>query len=165
MTREKEMFTSFEPNNNPHDAITFADNSQGKILGFGKIAISTEHSISNVYLVETLTYNLLSVSQLCDMGYNCMFTNEDVTVFRRSDNSLAFKGVRKGKLFLVDFSKEKAQLDACLMAKTDLGWLWHCRLAHVGMRNLDKHLKGEHILGVTNVSFEKNRICSACQVG
>jgi len=157
------MFTSFEPNNNPHDAITFADNSQGKILGFGKIAISAEHLISNVYLVETLTYNLLSASQLCDMGYNCMFTNEDVTVFRRSDNSLAFKGVRKGKLFLVDFSKEKAQLDACLMAKTDLGWLWHCRLAHVGMRNLDKHLKGEHILGVTNVSFEKNRICSACQ--
>jgi len=56
------MFTSFEPNDNPHDAITFADNSQGKILGFGKIAISTEHSISNVYLVETLTYNLLSMS-------------------------------------------------------------------------------------------------------
>ena len=46
-----------------------------------------------------------------------MFTNEDVTIFRRSDNSLAFKGVRKGKFFLVDFSKEKAQLYTCLMAK------------------------------------------------
>ena len=165
MTGEKEMFTSFEPNENSNEAIIFADNSRGKVLRLCKIALSTEHSISNGFLVETLNYNLLSVSQLCDMGYNCMFTNEDVTVFRRSDNSLAFKGVRKGKLFLVDFSKEKAQLDACLMAKTDLGWLWYCRLAHVGMRNLDKHLKGEHILGVTNVSFEKNRICSACQVG
>ena len=49
--------------------------------------------------------------------------------------------------------------------QTDLGWLWHRRLAHVKMRNLDKLLKREHILGVTNVSFEKNRICSVCQAG
>jgi hypothetical protein len=33
------------------------------------------------------------------------------------------------------------------------------------MNNLNKLLKGEHILGLTNVHFEKNRICSACQAG
>jgi hypothetical protein len=33
------------------------------------------------------------------------------------------------------------------------------------MNNLSKLLKGEHILGLTNVHFEKNRICSACQAG
>jgi transposase InsO family protein len=33
------------------------------------------------------------------------------------------------------------------------------------MKNLHKLLKGEHILGLTNVYFEKDRICSACQVG
>jgi hypothetical protein len=33
------------------------------------------------------------------------------------------------------------------------------------MRNLDKLLKGEHILDLTNVSSEKDKICSACQVG
>ena len=31
------------------------------------------------------------------------------------------------------------------------------------MRNLAKLQKGEHILGLTNISFEKDRICSACQ--
>jgi transposase InsO family protein len=46
-----------------------------------------------------------------------------------------------------------------------MGWLWHCRLAHVGMKNLHKLLKGEHILGLINVHFEKNKICSACQAG
>jgi hypothetical protein len=30
------------------------------------------------------------------MGYNCLFTNVDVSVFRRSDGSLAFKGVVGG---------------------------------------------------------------------
>jgi hypothetical protein len=31
------------------------------------------------------------------------------------------------------------------------------------MKNLHKLLKGEHILGLTNVHFEKDRVCSACQ--
>jgi hypothetical protein len=116
-----------------------------------------------VFLVESLGYNLLSVSQLCHMGYNCLFTNIDVSVFRRSDGSLAFKGVLDGKHYLVDFSKENANLDACLIAKTNMGWLWHHRLAHVGTKNVHKLLKGEHVLGLTDVCFEKDRPCVACQ--
>jgi hypothetical protein len=49
------------------------------------------------------------MSHLCNMGYNCLFTNVVVSVFRRSDGSLAFKGVLDGKLYLVDFSKEKCR--------------------------------------------------------
>jgi hypothetical protein len=131
----------------------------------GKIAITIEHSISNVFLVESFGYNLLSLSQLCHIGYNCFFINIDVSVFRRSDGSLDFKGVLDGKLYLVDFSKENADLDACLIAKTNIDWLWHHRLAHVGMKNLHKLLKGDHVLGLTNVCFEKDRPCAACQAG
>jgi transposase InsO family protein len=46
-----------------------------------------------------------------------------------------------------------------------MGWLWHRRLAHVGMKNLHKILKGEHILGLTNIHFEKDEVCSACRAG
>jgi hypothetical protein len=88
----------------------FGDNSQGKVLGFGKITITTKHSISKV-LVESLDYNLLSVSQLYEMRYNCLFTNKGVTAFRRSDGSFAFKGVLRGKLYLVDFIPEEVDLD------------------------------------------------------
>jgi hypothetical protein len=165
MTGEKKMFTSYVKNKDSQDSIIFGDGNQGKVKGLGKIAISSEHFISNVFLVESLGYNLLSISQLCNMGYNCLFTNVDVSVFRRSDGSLAFKGVLDGKLYLVDFSKEEADLDACLIAKTSMGWLWHRRLAHVGMKNLHKLLKGEHVLGQTNVFFEKDRPCAACQAG
>jgi hypothetical protein len=129
----------------------------------GKIAITTEHSISNVFLVESLGYNLLYVSQLCHMGYNCLFTNVDVSVFRRSDGSLAFRGVLDDKFYLVDFTKENVDLDACIIAKTNLGWLWHHHLAHVGMKNLHKLLKVEHVLGLTDVYFEKDRPWAACQ--
>jgi hypothetical protein len=160
MTGEKKMFSSYEKNQDPQQAITFGDGNQGLVKGLGKIAISPNHSISNVFLVDSLDYNLLSVSQLCKMGYNCLFTDTGVTVFRRSDDSIAFKGVLEGQLYLVDF--DRVELDTCLIAKTNMGWLWHRRLAHVGMKNLHKLLKGEHILGLTNVHFEKDRICSAC---
>jgi hypothetical protein len=109
----------------------------------GKIAISLDHSISNVFLVESLGYNLLSVSQLCKMGYNCLFIDVDVTVFKRNDDSLAFKRVLDGQLYLVDFTDNNAELDTCLIAKTNMGWLWHRRLCHVGIKNLHKLLKGK----------------------
>jgi hypothetical protein len=64
-----------------------------------------------MFFVDSLDYNLLSVSQLCKMGYNCLFTDVGVTVFRRSDDSIAFKGVLEGQLYLVDFNR--AELDTC----------------------------------------------------
>jgi hypothetical protein len=57
------------------------------------------------------------------MGYNCLFTDVGVTVFRRSDDSIAFKGVLDGQLYLVDFNDNKAELDTSLIAKTNIGWL------------------------------------------
>jgi hypothetical protein len=78
MIGEKEMFTSFEENNCPSDTITFGDNSEGKVLEYGKIAITLVHSISKVILVDSLNYNLLSVSQLYEMRYNYLFTNNFV---------------------------------------------------------------------------------------
>jgi len=165
MTGEKNMFTSFQPNQITSDRIVFGDNSKGDILGLGKIAISNDNSISNVLLEDSLGYNLLSVSQLCEKGYNCLFTDKGVEVSRRMDSSIAFTGQLKGKLYLVDFSASRVGTETCLVAKSSMGWLWHHRLAHVGMRNLADLQRGEHVLGLTNVSFEKDTICSACQAG
>jgi hypothetical protein len=137
MTGEKRMFSSYEKNQDPQRAITFGDGNQGLVKGLGKIAISPDHSISNVFLVDSLDYNLISVSQLCKMGYNCLFTDIGVTVFRRSDDSVAFKGVLEGQLYLVDF--DRAELDTCLIAKTNMGRLWHRRLAHVLGRRRRRH--------------------------
>jgi hypothetical protein len=163
MTGEKSMFSSYSPITNSNENIIFGDNSKGEVIGLGKVAITLEHSITNVLHVDSLSYNFLSVSQLCEMGYNCLFIDKGVEVFRREDSSIIFMGRLKNKLYLVDFNKSKAKLETCLVAKFSMGWLWHRRLAYVGMRNLVKLLKDEHILRLTNVHFEKYRICRACQ--
>jgi hypothetical protein len=51
MTGEKEIFTFFEENDCPSDIITFGDNSEENVLGYGKITITTDHSISKVCLL------------------------------------------------------------------------------------------------------------------
>jgi hypothetical protein len=51
------MFSSYEKNDDPQRAITFGDGNQGLVKGLGKIAISPDHSISNVFLVDSLDYN------------------------------------------------------------------------------------------------------------
>jgi hypothetical protein len=117
MMRERRMFTSFEKNECESDCIMFGDNRQGQVLDFAKIAITTEHWISKVLLVKSLDYNLLSISQLCEMGYNYLFTDEGVTVFRRSDGSFAFKCVLRGKLYLMDFIPEEVKLDRCIIER------------------------------------------------
>jgi hypothetical protein len=63
MTREQRMF-SYEKNEDPQRAITFGDGNQGLVKGLSKIAISPDHSISNVFLVDSLDYNVAEPPEL-----------------------------------------------------------------------------------------------------
>jgi hypothetical protein len=143
----------------------FGDSGKGEVVGIGNIPISSNQSLSNVLLVDSLSYNLLFVSQLCGMGFDCLFTNTRVKILRREDSSVAFTCWLTGKLYLVNFRTSGVSSDTCLVAKSDKGWLWHRQLAYVGMRNLAKLRKDGHIVGLTNIIFEKNRFCGACLAG
>ena len=59
MTGDKDMFHELAENDGPRKYVTFSDNSKGKVVGLGKVAISHDSSIQNVILVESLDYNLL----------------------------------------------------------------------------------------------------------
>jgi hypothetical protein len=59
---------------------------KGKVKGLGKIALSNDLSISNVLLVESLNFNLLSETQLCDLGFKCIFEVDDIEII--SETSL-----------------------------------------------------------------------------
>jgi transposase InsO family protein len=129
----------------------------------GKIDISNDHSISNGLLVDNLSFNILSVAQLCDYVYKFIFTNEGVDVTRKSNDEFIFKGLRYNNLYLVDFSSNEANLNTCLFTKVSKGWLWHRRLVHVGMSTLKKLFKKDLVLGLKDIVFEKVKLCSACQ--
>jgi len=130
------MFISLNEDVDNQEKITFGDNSIGKVKGIGKVAISNDNSITNVLYVSSLSFILLSVGQLCDLGFQCLFNNKEVIVTKEDDNEMVFKGFHHNNLYLVDFSSDEVDINTCLFTKTSLGWLCNRRLAHVGMGTL-----------------------------
>ena len=110
MTGDPRMFTSLDEEVDGQERITFGDNSKGKVKGLGKVAILNDHSISNVLYVASLSFNLLSVGQSCNLGFQCLFTKKEVVVSKKDDDQVIFKGFRYNNLYLVDFTFKDANL-------------------------------------------------------
>jgi hypothetical protein len=117
-------------------------------------------------LVETLGYNLLLVRVLGKMGFAVFIDNDIVVLLWSKSLKVTFVGHVENNLYVVDFLGKTTTSAMCLFGKTDVGWLWHRRLAHVNMRTLQSLHKGGHILGLKeNVSFAKDRVCRAYILG
>ena len=145
--------------------VEWGDASSSKVLGLGKVVISHDLTIEKVMLVESLAYNLLSVHQLALMGFATFFDIDTVALLWSKTLKVAFVGHVENGLYVINFLERPTKTATCLMAKVDVGWLWHRRLAHVNMRSLQSFLKGDHVRALTNVSFAKDRACSACIEG
>ncbi|WVZ89713.1 hypothetical protein U9M48_036079 [Paspalum notatum var. saurae] len=78
---------------------------------------------------------------------------------------MVFQWFRHSHLYLVDFSEMKTSSTTSLFSKSSLGWLWHRRIAYIGMSQLKKVVKKGMVTGVKDVTFEKDKLCSACQAG
>jgi hypothetical protein len=54
--------------------VTFSDDKKGKVLGTDIIKVNDCFTLNDVALVDRLRYNLLSVSQLCDVDLSVFFS-------------------------------------------------------------------------------------------
>jgi hypothetical protein len=107
MTGNDSMFTSLgDPRD--HEHVTFGDNSRARIIGLGRITITKDLSISNVLFIESFSFNLLSVAQLCDLRLICTFDKYSVIAFYEKDKSLVFKGFKYRHFNITHYSFHKA---------------------------------------------------------
>ena len=102
--------------------VGFGGNLTWKIIGSGTIGNSSV-SINNVWLVDGLKHNLLSISQFCGNGYNVLFVKNNCTVIRISDQSIVFKGKRRNNVYKINFSELTDQKVLCLLSMSDKKWL------------------------------------------
>ena len=70
-------------------------------------------------------------------------------------NDHIFMGFRHEDIYLMNFATREANLSTCLFSQSSLGWLWHRRLSHVGMKQLNRLIKHDLVVGLKNVKFEK----------
>jgi hypothetical protein len=101
------MFTTLgDPGDQEH--VTFGDNSRARIIGLCRIAITKDLSISNVLFVKSLSFNLLSIAQLCDIGLICTFDLYSIIVFHETHKSLVLKGFRYRHFYIILHSFHEA---------------------------------------------------------
>jgi len=98
--------------------VKFGGNQSGKIIGIGTNGNSSI-SINNVWLVDGLEHNLLSISQFRDNGYDVMFGKTNCTVVNKDDNSIVFKGKRIENVYKINFSELVDQKVICLLLVND----------------------------------------------
>src|SRR3954453_5790709 len=96
MNGDKELFTEDKLTESSKKFITFGYNNKGKVIGLVKVAISKDKHIDKVMLVQSLVYNLMSISKLCDMGMLVPFSASRYVVFSQDDYKFVFEGFRMG---------------------------------------------------------------------
>src|SRR3954465_15447023 len=116
MTGDRNLLMESAVSPSSKKTITFADEGKSKVLGLGRVAISRDQHIDKVMMVESLGYNLMFVSMLCDLDLIVLFGKYGCVVQMVSAYSIVFRGVRKGDLYIVDFSKGP-QVATSLMAR------------------------------------------------
>ena len=78
MTRNKGLFkTLFE---GKIETVTFGDGSKSVIRGIGTVDIPGLPVFEDVWYVDRLKANLLSISQICDDGLNVLFTKYECEI-------------------------------------------------------------------------------------
>ena len=113
------------------NSVRFGNDAPCLIKGKGSIKLTEKISCDNAYYVEGLNYNLLSVSQLRNIGCKVEFGNKTTKIFDTNGNLIGKGDQTRSNLFYLDIDDA-----TCLIAKFDDVWLWHKRLCHVNFDNL-----------------------------
>nr|GEU67065.1 retrovirus-related Pol polyprotein from transposon TNT 1-94 [Tanacetum cinerariifolium] len=119
--------------------VRFRNDHFGAIIGYEDYVIG-DSVVSKVYYVEGLGHNLYSVEQFSD-----------------SDMEVAFR----------KHSYMMKSSPICLLSKAskNKSWLWHCRLNHLNFGTINDLAKKDLVRGLPRLKFEKDHLCSACQLG
>jgi hypothetical protein len=83
--------------------ITFGDNGKGRVLSVGTVRASESVTLGRVSLIKSLGYNLLTVSQLLDEGFEVCFKMGCSRVLD-SRGDLVCTIVPEGQIFRAYFS-------------------------------------------------------------
>ena len=92
MTGSKDLVVDVQKIPSMPTNVEWGDASSSKVLGLGKVVISHDLTIEKVMLVESLTYNLLSVRQLAIMGFATFFDIDIVSLLWSNTLKVAFVG-------------------------------------------------------------------------
>ena len=124
----------------------------------------TQCKIKNVYLVEEVSQNLLSVSTIDDHGYKVILNRGSVEIYNPNNEKIAI-GKRRGKLYEINCEYENFESSvytSCTNNNNDKRH-WHRLLGHVNFSDL-RNLCNEHMVdGLPNYMSSEFIECDICK--
>lgn len=87
------------------DSIILGDKGKCKILSIRKLGKDSSKSIDSAYLVHGLKFNLLSVSQLCDIGSQVIFNKEKYVVKNPNTGNIFITALRHDNVYALHTTK------------------------------------------------------------
>ncbi|KAJ9542807.1 hypothetical protein OSB04_029313 [Centaurea solstitialis] len=163
MTGYKELLHNFVER--PGGTVSFGNKTTWVIKGYD-ILTNGKVSIKKVLYVEGLSHNIFSASQFCD-GYNIVLFSIINCLIINSDGVEIFEGRRFYNLYVVDFPVIDSLQPVCLFSKATKGesWLWHRRFSHQNFSDISKLANGGLVKGLPKLTFDRDSLCTACQMG
>ncbi|KAI3692517.1 hypothetical protein L6452_32334 [Arctium lappa] len=171
MTGNMSCLKDFKHINGGH--VAFGDNlTGGKISGKGNVT-KGKMTFEDVYYVDQLKYNLLSVSHVCDKQHSILFTNTECMIlapgFKVVDESMILlRTPRKDNVYCLDMDNvDSVSSLNCLVSKAsgDESSLWHRRMCHMNFKTMNKLVKNNLVRGLPSKVFSCDDHCVACLKG
>ncbi|WVZ94126.1 hypothetical protein U9M48_040061 [Paspalum notatum var. saurae] len=163
MTGHRKWFSSLNPVSTK-EYITFGDNGQGKVMGVGSVSLSAKLSLREVAFVRNLGFNLVSVSQLLDEGFDVRFKKGACCVLD-AEETFVCSLLPFAQVFRVDLTSVSGPA-RCLVASPSADiWKWHRRLGHLSFDLLVRLSSMGLIRGLPKLRAEKDLVCHPCRHG
>ena len=102
--------------------------------------------------MEGLKHNLISISQLCDNGFEVIFKTNTCEIKQSSCETILFSGSRIKNVYVVYL--DELPTESCFVSLEKDKWTWHKRVGHVSMKTISKLSKLDLVSGLPKISFD-----------
>nr|GEU43728.1 retrovirus-related Pol polyprotein from transposon TNT 1-94 [Tanacetum cinerariifolium] len=145
--------------------VKFWNDQIAPILGYGDL-VQGAVMIKRVYYVEGLNHNLFSVSQFYDADFKVPPRKSTCYIHDFKGNDL-LTGSHRMDLYSITLQDTNCPNPICLMAKasSSQAWLWHRHLSHLNFNTINLMSKNDIVVGLPNLKFVKDHLCSSCELG
>ncbi|GKA92187.1 retrovirus-related pol polyprotein from transposon TNT 1-94, partial [Tanacetum coccineum] len=158
MTGNRKLFSSYKAYNGGN--VIFSRNLRGNIIGKGMI-LNDSLKIDNVEHVDNLSFNLISVGQICDNKCRVTFSEHDSEITK--DGKVIGRGIRKKGLYVMKLGN-KPKDKICLATIDENSTLWHRRLGHANMHLIQSLASKELVRNIPKLKLDQH-FCDACKIG
>ncbi|KAJ9551529.1 hypothetical protein OSB04_015574 [Centaurea solstitialis] len=151
--------------------VAFGDNPKGgKVSGKGKVT-GGKLTLEDVYYVDQLRYNLMSVSQVCDKKLFTLFSDTECLIlspkFVVDESFVLLRTPRKDNVYCLDLNGMPSEVVNCLFSKASMteSSLWHRRMGHMNIKTMNLLVKNQLVRGLPPKEFTLDDHCVPCLKG